>query len=94
MIRSTDFFARFGGEEFILLMPDTTLDAAKTLMEKVRESIENMSPASLGTQTPIAASAGLAAFQLGEKAEQLLERAEKALYRAKDNGRNQVAVAE
>ena len=94
MIRSTDFFARFGGEEFILLMPDTTLDAAKTLMEKVRESIENMSPASLGTQTPIAASAGLAAFQLGEKAEQLLERADKALYRAKDHGRNQVAVAE
>jgi len=93
MIRSTDFLARFGGEEFILIMPETDANAAHVLLEKIRESIAQMLPENLGTQNPITVSGGLAAFQLGEKAEQLVERADQALYLAKDEGRNRITVA-
>jgi diguanylate cyclase len=93
MIRSTDFLARFGGEEFILIMPETDANAAHVLLEKIREGIAQMPPKNLGTQNSITVSGGLAAFQLGEKAEQLVERADQALYLAKNEGRNRIAVA-
>ena len=93
MIRSTDFLARFGGEEFILIMPETDASAAYLLLEKIRESVAQMPANKLGIQNPITVSGGLAVFQLGEKAEQLVERADQALYQAKDGGRNRIAVA-
>lgn len=93
MIRSTDFLARFGGEEFILIMPETDTNAAHLLLEKIRERVAQMPANKLGIQNPITVSGGLAAFQLGEKAEQLVERADQALYQAKDEGRNRIAVA-
>jgi len=94
MIRSTDFLARYGGEEFILIMPETDTNAAHTLLEKIREGVAHMQPKSLGILNPITVSAGLAAFQLGEKADDLVERTDKALYQAKDNGRNRIVIAE
>lgn len=93
MIRSTDFLARFGGEEFILIMPETDASAAYLLLEKIRESVAQMPANKLGIQNPITVSGGLAVFQLGEKAEQLVERADQALYQAKDGGRNRISVA-
>lgn len=89
-VRSTDFLARYGGEEFVLIMPETSLESASQVLEKIRMAVGNMSFDSVGSVT---LSAGVAAFQLGEKAEQLVERADKALYQAKDKGRNRVAVA-
>jgi len=94
MIRNTDFFARFGGEEFVLIMPETNAAEAFALLDKIREDIASVPAKSLGTHNSITVSGGLANFKLGEKAEQLVERADKALYRAKDAGRNRVVAAE
>jgi len=93
MIRTTDFLARYGGEEFILIMPETTLESATALLEKIRAAIATMPLKQHGTTDTITVSAGLTTFQLGEKAEQLIERADQALYQAKDEGRNQIAIA-
>ncbi|MEH6357717.1 MAG: diguanylate cyclase [Pseudomonadales bacterium] len=89
-IRNTDFLARYGGEEFVLIMPETTREAASQVLDKIRAAVADMALDSVGSVT---ISAGVAAFQLGEKAAQLVERADKALYTAKDNGRNRVEVS-
>jgi len=94
MIRRTDFLARFGGEEFILIMPETDISSAYALLEKIRESVAHISPRSLDIKNPITVSGGLTAFQLNENAEQLLGRADQALYHAKNGGRNRVTVFE
>ncbi|KQV23036.1 hypothetical protein ASC74_00355 [Pseudomonas sp. Root329] len=91
-LRGTDFIARFGGEEFVLLMPDTVPSAGAKLLEKLRASIEACPFHFKGEPVTITISMGLTAFKPGEHSDLVLKRADQALYRAKHAGRNQVAL--
>jgi diguanylate cyclase (GGDEF)-like protein len=89
-IRESDFAARFGGEEFLLLLPDTSREQAAVVAEKVRRA---MTEVQLGIG-PITASLGVAAYpEDGLDAEQLMRRADGALYAAKEHGRDRVELA-
>jgi diguanylate cyclase (GGDEF)-like protein len=92
-MRTDDVLVRHGGEEFVIVLPGLTLDAAAEVCERLRERLARYPwLAVCGTVIPITASIGLAAappYQL----EALLLRADEALYRAKDDGRNQLALA-
>ncbi len=92
-LRKTDFIARFGGEEFALLLPETPLDAGQQLIESLREGIQNCPFHFKGERIEVTLSGGLAAFVGPERAEQVFERADRALYRAKDAGRNRIEMA-
>ncbi len=92
-LRSTDFIARFGGEEFVLLMPESALDDALALGETLRAAIEACPFHFKGEPVTITVSMGMAQFQPGERSELALKRADEALYRAKAAGRNQVQAA-
>jgi diguanylate cyclase (GGDEF)-like protein len=97
-VRGGDSVYRYGGEEFLLVLPEQTLDTALVAVERVRSAVER-----LAIPQPVARpdgmltlSAGIAAFGPGEAptAEELLQRADAALYRAKAAGRNQIALAD
>jgi diguanylate cyclase len=92
-LRQTDFIARFGGEEFVLLLPATSLEAGRQLMDTLREGIADCPFHFKGERVGITLSAGITAFRPGEHSEAVFSRADQALYRAKQAGRNQVASA-
>ncbi len=89
-VRATDFIARFGGEEFVLLMPSTPMEGGLRLLEVLRTAIEACPFHFKGQPVTITLSGGLAAYHSGEVAEQVFERADQALYRAKRGGRNRI----
>ena len=89
-LRSVDFIARFGGEEFVLLMPDTPLAAGLDLIEKLRVAIEACPFHFKGEPVTITTSIGVSAFRTGDRSDHVLKRADEALYRAKRRGRNAV----
>ncbi len=88
-LRGGDQVARFGGEEFLLLLPATTMAQATALAERLRARLEVMQALPAG-ERPVTASFGLAAWRGGESAADLVRRADQALYRAKGSGRNRV----
>ncbi|WP_300632126.1 diguanylate cyclase [Pseudomonas sp.] len=92
-LRATDFIARFGGEEFVLLMPDSALADALAVGEVLRMAIEACPFHFKGEPVTITVSMGVAQFQPGERSDLALKRADEALYRAKAAGRNQVQAA-
>lgn len=90
VIRQVDVFARMGGEEFCVLMPQTKLDGALEVAEKLRHAFENCScPGDI----TITASFGVAEHLPGETADYFLKRVDNALYRSKEKGRNLLTVA-
>ncbi|TDF83156.1 GGDEF domain-containing protein [Pseudomonas sp. H9] len=89
-LRSRDFIARFGGEEFVLLIPQTALTAGCQLAESLRAAIEACPFHFKGERVTITLSIGISAFRSGERSEIVLKRADEALYRAKHLGRNRV----
>jgi len=89
-LRARDFIARFGGEEFVLLLPQTSPAAAAQVAEVLRAAIEACPFHFKGERVVITASIGLGTFRSGERGDQVLKRADAALYRAKDLGRNRV----
>ncbi len=89
-LRKTDFIARFGGEEFVLLIPATPLEGGMQLLETLRGGIEACPFHFKGEPVTITLSAGISAFANGEFGDQVFERADKALYRAKHAGRNRI----
>lgn len=91
-IRGTDFVARFGGEEFILLMPETSITEATKTVNKIRLSIQNNQIHEGAANFTLTASFGVSTFEEDDTFSSVLERADKALYRAKKKGRNQVCV--
>ncbi|MCE2927972.1 MAG: PleD family two-component system response regulator [Rickettsiales bacterium] len=93
--RSTDLAARFGGEEFVILMPETDPQAALGAAKRLRESVESTSFAiTNGEQLKKTVSIGVASLHPdGDSAESLLKRADEALYSAKHSGRNIVKVS-
>jgi diguanylate cyclase (GGDEF)-like protein/PAS domain S-box-containing protein len=93
-LRRSDLFARFGGEEFVLLLPETQLGDGLRLCERLRHMVETIKIPVPGKSQPIGftVSVGVADLQHeGDSLNQLLARADAALYKAKRDGRNQVA---
>ena len=95
-VRGADLACRYGGEEFVVVMPDTDATSAATIAERLRSIIESQ-PFHLkaaGIMLNITASLGLACSMQGaETPEQLLKQADRALYEAKNGGRNRVVAA-
>ena len=87
-IRETDFIARFGGEEFAMLVTGAGVDDVAQVAEKLRAAIENCGFHYRGQAVPITISCGIALFGEGDTVEAVFERADRALYRAKSQGRN------
>ena len=92
-VRDTDVLARWGGEEFVLLLSDTQMDDARDLLERVRQAVAAMEIPHAEGVLRMTVSAGLALHLPGDMVEQTLERADQALYTAKSLGRNRVVVA-
>jgi diguanylate cyclase (GGDEF)-like protein len=92
-LRTTDLAARFGGEEFIVLMPETSVEGAAQVAERFRELLQRTEIRHNDVGFPITVSIGVAAWLPGESGiEAAIERADMALYRVKRGGRNAVAV--
>ncbi|TBU76055.1 GGDEF domain-containing protein [Phytopseudomonas daroniae] len=89
-LRKTDFIARFGGEEFVLLIPSTPMEGGLKLLDTLRSAIENCPFHFKGERVTITLSGGIASFSAAERSEQVFERADQALYRAKRSGRNRI----
>lgn len=93
-VRSNDLLARWGGEEFLLLLYDTQPSAARPMLERVRQAVQNHRVDVQGQKVSVTVSIGVAAYTPGKSVAQLLEQADQALYRAKSGGRNCVVEAE
>ena len=91
-LRGSDFIARFGGEEFVLLLPATPPALGAKLLETLRAAIEACPFHFKGERVTITISMGLASFKAGEHSDLVLKRADQALYRAKNAGRNRVEL--
>lgn len=92
-VRGTDFIARFGGEEFVILFPATGAEAALRATEKLRVAIQDSPFNFKGEPVEVTLSFGVAEVQQGDDPESLFTRADQALYRAKEQGRNQTQQA-
>ena len=90
-LRPTDLVARFGGDEFSVLLPDLHIKQARQTAERIRQQIAGMSPPSLATAVTV--SIGLAQRTPNDDVATLVQRADAAMYDAKEAGRNRVAVA-
>lgn len=88
-VRHSDLAGRWGGEEFMLICPNTDAGGAATLAEKLRQAIQEHRMEGVGHCT---ASFGISAWQAGDTAAELVARADAALYSAKQQGRNRVVV--
>jgi len=90
--RETDLLTRYGGEEFVVILPETGQREAMTVAEKICEAVA-ISPFHFrGKRVQITISCGVASFDKGYRPEQVFDAADKALYNAKENGRNQYQV--
>jgi diguanylate cyclase (GGDEF)-like protein len=92
ILRTYDLIGRFGGEEFVILVPDTSLEGVVQLAERARAMIAALTVP--GHDAALSASFGVTAAVAGQPdADTLLRQADEALYRAKANGRNRVEVS-
>jgi diguanylate cyclase (GGDEF)-like protein len=95
LMRAYDFIGRYGGEEFLIILPDCSCEYAAAFAERLRLSISSDSIDTSEGMIPVTISLGVAASSKDSKrdADSLIKKADKALYRAKENGRNRVEVA-
>jgi diguanylate cyclase (GGDEF)-like protein len=94
-IRRIDLIGRFGGEELLILMPETTLEQAENAMERLRQEIEQLEIATPRGTAHLTISIGISSLDglnSSTEFEQFLDQADQALYHAKNKGRNQVCV--
>lgn len=92
-VRRSDLLFRFGGEEFVVVAAHTTTEGATLLAERIRENVMGLATIR-GIETRVTVSVGVATLRNDEHADDLFERADQAMYRAKQNGRNRVVVAD
>lgn len=92
-LRTTDFIARFGGEEFVILLPETPPEVARSVLDGMREHIASLPFHFRGEPVSVTFSAGLAEFVSGDDEDEVFDRADKALYLAKDSGRDRVIIS-
>ena len=95
VIRQADLMCRLGGEEFVVVMPDTALDIAAKVAERVRAHVEGaLFPIERGERAiPVTVSIGIAESGRDAAPDSLFKRADRALYRSKNDGRNRVTSA-
>lgn len=91
-IRTTDFICRYGGEEFVILMPQTSAEEAMNVANKLRQRVNDAPFHSSSGYFQVTISGGLDEFGEGDSTDKVFERADKALYKAKENGRNQICT--
>ena len=91
-LRLPDKIGRYGGEEFLLVMPETGLEETSTLTERIRQQVSEAEFDIGDRKVKLTISIGAVLFQKGEDLEQLVSRADRALYRAKESGRNSVVA--
>ncbi len=94
ILRSNDLLGRYGGEEFLILLPETTHAGAQIIAERIRQAVASKSVDYENTSISITGSVGLASLQEGESIAQIVNRADAALYAAKQTGRNRVVSLE
>jgi diguanylate cyclase (GGDEF)-like protein len=92
-IRGIDRFGRYGGEEFLLVLPDTPHDVALRLLNRLRAIVAELDWSAFSNGMQVTVSAGIVTLKAGETADALLARADAALYKAKAQGRNRITSA-
>jgi diguanylate cyclase len=90
-IRECDYLCRYGGEEFVLVLPETDSNAGFAMLDKLRAYIESCNFHYKETPVPVTLSCGIAQFHRGDKIEEVFDRADRAMYLAKQAGRNRCA---
>ena len=92
-IRSIDKFGRYGGEEFLLILPETSDSAALRTLDRLRKIVASLDWSAISQNMKVTMSAGLTTLRPDDTADSILARADRLLYQAKDLGRNQVVSA-
>jgi diguanylate cyclase (GGDEF)-like protein/PAS domain S-box-containing protein len=94
MLRGEDVFARFGGEEFAVLLPETDIDEATAIAERLRQQVSENTVSDQGKTISVTVSIGVANWHSGKSLDinNLLNQADQAMYNSKASGRNQVTV--
>ena len=88
-LRENDLIARWGGEEFVIMLKNVNIDEAKTIVEKVRINVQNTK---VVEKIDVTASFGLTKYNIGEDPHKTFKRVDDALYEAKKSGRNRIVV--
>jgi diguanylate cyclase len=94
-IRGRDFVSRYGGEEFAVVLPKTSLVGAKAVAENIRNYFDQAklkTAVSLRSLGKVTVSIGVSSYRPGEPIEELISRADQALYTAKNSGRNRICT--
>ncbi|GIU25234.1 diguanylate cyclase [Shewanella schlegeliana] len=92
-LRSDDLLCRWGGEEFLILLPGCSLSQASEVAQKLRKQVEERLLTVNGCEINVTISCGVAECQTSEKTEELINRVDIALYQAKEQGRNRVVLS-
>ena len=92
LIRQGDLFARWGGEEFAIILNDCLLDKAVEIAERIRKACAEITFVYDGKSISLTVSIGVAEYRTGETGFELLRRADAALYKAKEQGKNRVST--
>ncbi len=92
-LRNIDRFGRYGGEEFLLVLPDTPAERAAGVLDRMREIIADLDWSAFSADMRVTISAGIATLRPDETSDTLLARADSALYAAKAKGRNRITAA-
>ena len=93
-LRSYDYVGRYGGEEFVIVLPTTAREQVEIIVERIRSNIENAPIDIGGAQIQVTASMGVATAKKESEVEQLVKQADDAMYLAKSNGRNRCIFAD
>lgn len=92
-LRSTDFCGRYGGEEFLIILTQTTIHLTEVFAERLRQQVEGSLFSDLDPDFKITVSLGVAEYQMSEDTEKMISRVDDALYKAKKGGRNRVVCS-
>jgi len=92
IIRNTDIFARWGGEEFVVLMPQTPIEGAYKIAEKIRSTIHQESRKS--NLPHITCSFGISVMKQNEDEHEIFKKADESLYKAKQSGKNKTVISD
>jgi diguanylate cyclase (GGDEF)-like protein len=93
VIRNGDFAARWGGEEFLLLLPTTKAEVAIIVAERIRQQFEQLVVVAALDDLRVTVTIGISEYYAGDTFDHLVARADEALYRGKNSGRNQVVLS-